>query len=1287
MILVLSMSFGYMSAPAVALSSPAPAVPATFTPAGMASPAPALPGFRDSGPLSGSQPVLVAITIPLRNQQLLYSIAMEVSTPGSPDYGRFLTEGQAASLFYPTSEFDSVDSYLTAHGFRVELAALDSAIVAVGTASQVEEYLGLSVDLYSNGTLSYYAASGAPSLPGVYVYASNVTAVLLHSPPTLVAQGALSGLAASAEPNQTSPIEGIPAVDLRSAYNETGLISSGYDGAGRTIGILDLYGDPYIAQQLRAFDAEFGIPNPPNFTVVPIGPYDPNLGILTGWADEISGDVELAHAMAPGANVTLYAANGALPLGSIIAYIVQQHAVDDLSQSFGTPESYTPALGPSYLVANVISADQYYALGSAEGITFIASSGDAGGSGYSAGPLGGAIYPSTSPFVTAAGGTAVYESGNSSVQTAWSNYGFVPFLANYGGSTGGVSDLEPLPWYQSNLSVPQTYPYGRMVPDVSLSASPYPGTWYVAPGNYTGLFAGTSEASPLLAGMLAAVMQYAGRPLGNINPFLYGEGYSTGSVDPVSFGYSIPWVAGPGYNLVAGLGTPDAGNMASALRSIAPRPSLNVTVQAYNSSMEVPENDEFLPGQEITVVANVTEDGSAVTAGNFSADLVTLQGVTAPAELAYNYSLGAWTGTLAVPANASGISYVDVSGTSGGAAGAGMTEVYSGYVMHVLWPPPIYPESAQFGIPVYAAVTDLAGDRITGGAFSLVPEAYNISDNAYSPEAPVSLAYNSTYGLWTGNMSGSYPYGPMVLVARGAYGYTPFVQGADLQGSLILPQVLAEPGSVAPGQSVFIYAYVIPPLNTPSVTGLSTGASVYQDAMYGSNVTAVLVGPNGSVVEAVDVPASPVAPGQYAAAVRVPARAMPGLYTVILGSSYNSTTLGEWINGSFFGQIYVAPSQSTPAISTVRQSYEGQTLTIFANITYANGTEVRYGMYTASAYSSDLQSEYGQLAFFGIPLRYDPSLNAWTGSVRLPSPYAPFAYNLSTGTVGVGPQGYSGPYDVFVSGLSWDGVPTNASLSSQRALYVSPLVFMEGVNESQPAQTSGLALLGSRLSFAGASPVSLSDDAFLGNDTVSGGSPTISYSTVNGTLYIEGSNAVLRYVEGGSVVAVDSNVTLIGSRLSNVTLIGSRLSMGSPPSEVSSLTPALPSIAIISPSQDVPYSGVVPVDVNVTGQGISSVSILVDGSPVYTVDHGGAVEYQLNASSYPDGTHSLVVQVAQSDGMSADAQIQFETTAQLAALRNDAYGILGVALIALVIALALMARSRRWYPADPSARS
>jgi subtilase family serine protease len=58
----------------------------------------------------------------------------------------------------------------------------------------------------------------------------------------------------------------------------------------------------------------------------------------------------------------------------------------------------------------VISADQYYALGAAEGITFIASTGDAGGSGYSAGPLGTPGYPSTSPFVTAVGGTAIASS-------------------------------------------------------------------------------------------------------------------------------------------------------------------------------------------------------------------------------------------------------------------------------------------------------------------------------------------------------------------------------------------------------------------------------------------------------------------------------------------------------------------------------------------------------------------------------------------------------------------------------------------------------------------------------------------------------------------------------------------------------------------------------------------------------------------------------------------------------------------------------------------------------------
>jgi len=97
--------------------------------------------------------------------------------------------------------------------------------------------------------------------------------------------------------------------------------------------------------------------------------------------------------MAPGANITLYIGNWALPVFFPIAFIDQQHAVQTVSQSWSIYEWYYSVLGPAFYTANLQLADYYYALGSLEGITFIASTGDAGGSGYNAGLLGTTGYP------------------------------------------------------------------------------------------------------------------------------------------------------------------------------------------------------------------------------------------------------------------------------------------------------------------------------------------------------------------------------------------------------------------------------------------------------------------------------------------------------------------------------------------------------------------------------------------------------------------------------------------------------------------------------------------------------------------------------------------------------------------------------------------------------------------------------------------------------------------------------------------------------------------------------
>jgi len=95
--------------------------------------------------------------------------------------------------------------------------------------------------------------------------------------------------------------------------------TSTLDGSGQTIVIVDAFGSPTIASDLALFDARFGIPAPPSFTIfcgnsaTPLDPTTcPNVNIFAnafhgefGWTIETSLDVEYAHAMAPGANIVL----------------------------------------------------------------------------------------------------------------------------------------------------------------------------------------------------------------------------------------------------------------------------------------------------------------------------------------------------------------------------------------------------------------------------------------------------------------------------------------------------------------------------------------------------------------------------------------------------------------------------------------------------------------------------------------------------------------------------------------------------------------------------------------------------------------------------------------------------------------------------------------------------------------------------------------------------------------------------------------------------------------------
>ena len=134
------------------------------------------------------------------------------------------------------------------------------------------------------------------------------------------------------------------------------------------------------------------------------------------WSVEVALDLQYAHTVAPGANLLLVTTPTAETLGvqgfpnmmNAEQYVVDHQLADEVSQSFGAAED---SFGSSASIQNLRHA---FETGTAQGITFLASSGDYGSTGKTKTPVGqGGTeldtaqvgWPSSDPLVTVVGGT------------------------------------------------------------------------------------------------------------------------------------------------------------------------------------------------------------------------------------------------------------------------------------------------------------------------------------------------------------------------------------------------------------------------------------------------------------------------------------------------------------------------------------------------------------------------------------------------------------------------------------------------------------------------------------------------------------------------------------------------------------------------------------------------------------------------------------------------------------------------------------------------------------------
>jgi subtilase family serine protease len=215
-----------------------------------------------------------------------------------------------------------------------------------------------------------------------------------------------------------------------------------------------------------------------------------------------------------------------------------------------------------------------------EDITLLAATGDSGtenvdvnGNPYSFPTVD---FPASSPHVTAVGATTLNLDAKDQYlsETVWNNGG---------ASGGGVSQFFPEPKYQYLLpmSVQKTLNGRRGIPDVAFNGDPNTPIWvylgYFPNPPDNGFYAagsGTSAGTAQWAGIVADVSQFAGRPLGFLNPKLYGtsagseqsEFFHDITMGDNSFNGLPGYKATVGWDLASGWGTPSLGRNLWELR-------------------------------------------------------------------------------------------------------------------------------------------------------------------------------------------------------------------------------------------------------------------------------------------------------------------------------------------------------------------------------------------------------------------------------------------------------------------------------------------------------------------------------------------------------------------------------------------------------------------------------------------------------------------------------------------------------------------------------------------------
>jgi kumamolisin len=506
----------------------------------------ALPGAKALGLTQPDERIEVTLRV---RPKAGAAASREVHGDAALQVRQYLTREQyAASHGADPADLAKVAAFASAHGLQVvQSDAGRRSVVLSGPCSAMSTAFDVQLHQYENGQGSYRGREGEISVPadlgavveGVFGL-DNRPQADPHFQVWTPERAAVAHAASAFTPPALAKVYGFP---------------TGLDGSGQCIGIIEL-GGGYRPADLSAYFTSLGLAAPKVKSIsVDHGRNSPSTA--NGADGEVMLDIEVAGAIAPKALIAVYFApntnQGFLDaITTAVHDSVNKPSV--ISISWGSAET-------NWTAQAMTQFDQAFQAAAAMGVTICVAAGDNGsGDGVSDGQPH-VDFPASSPNALGCGGTKLIAAGSKiSSEVVWNE-------GSNSATGGGVSGFFPLPAYQAKAGVPTlaggTH-VGRGVPDVAGDADPATG-YQVRVDGQNMVIGGTSAVAPLWAGLIALMNQKLGKPVGFLNPLIYGSLAGKGLFGDIVSGNNGSYSAKVGWDACTGWGSPNGQKLLNAL--------------------------------------------------------------------------------------------------------------------------------------------------------------------------------------------------------------------------------------------------------------------------------------------------------------------------------------------------------------------------------------------------------------------------------------------------------------------------------------------------------------------------------------------------------------------------------------------------------------------------------------------------------------------------------------------------------------------------------------------------